>query len=275
MLIKNQIELKNIIETFFTDGSLVINSFVFRQFHSVESVHRENLLRTLYADEFTANYSFESKENSTAEIINFFMNASPEKQKAHFMVFDKDNHFLGRCNLRVVDGKICFGIALQPSVQNKGYGQAILKALFTLCFDVLKLEQNIYGSTMSYNIRSQMTMQKIGMRPDGIISKDLNLALDTKWLKYEITPLQFLTNNTAASTHPDSRKLSDVILEDYLKSRKQEARVKYNATQYERARFFMKQERRKFAFTQLKRKIMEKVEHKDLDEPQLAMIKRP
>ncbi len=265
MTVSNQVELANLIDLYFKHGSLGINDFIFKQFDSVNSDERKKLLDRLYADKFTANYSFESKEKSASEIIGFFVTASPEKQKAHFMVFDKNNNFLGRCNLRVVDGEIYFGITLQPCLQaRKGYGKAILKALFKLCFDVLKLEQNIYGSTMSYNIKSQKTMQKTGMVPDGVKeSIYFNLALDTKWLKYTITPAQFLANNISEVAHEGSRRFIDVIREDCKQSRKGKgSAAAYSPSQYARALFFMQQERRDFAFKQFQRKVKEEIRKK-------------
>lgn len=257
MTLSTQAELASSIERHASNGTLNINGFIFRQFYSVESSLRKTLLSALYADEFTANYSFESKESSVDKIINFFGETSPENQQSHFMVFDKNSHFLGRCNLRVVNGKINFGIALHPAMQNKGYGKAILSALFTLCFNLLKLEQPIYGTTMSYNIKSQMAMQKAGMTPDGSKTKELNLSLDNKWLCYTITPQSFSANTLSKSPHPDSRQLRDVILEDYITSRKEKDAVEAEKSQYARINFFVKHVRRDFAFTQLKRKFLE------------------
>ncbi|MCR9192339.1 MAG: GNAT family N-acetyltransferase [Gammaproteobacteria bacterium] len=270
MIVSNQDELANLIDPYFTHGLLEINSFIFKQFYSVESDQRKKLLNELYTYKDTANYSFESKKNSVSEIIGIFDKTSSENQKTHFMVFDKNNDFLGRCNLRVDEAEIHFGIALKLRIQGKGYGKAILKTLFMLCFNLLKLEQNIYGSTMSYNIKSQMTMAKTGMTPDGNRDKTFGLALDTKWLKYKITPTQFSANNMSVIAHAGSRKLRDVILEDYFQSCKNKANeVKVseaqNTAMCARARFFARQESRNIVFKQYKRKLARELERKKME----------
>lgn len=239
-MITNQQELACLVDRAFNKGCFQIKNFKFQQLFSIEESLKTEYLQAIYNDNITSSYSFESGLANVQNTVQFFINAPAEKQKTHFMVFDENGLFLGRCFLRVNSGSIHFGIALCRAAQNRGLGGQILQSLFKLCFKHLELKQGVYGTTMSHNRRSQAAMRKSGMVPDGVIEKDIEDSLDTQWLVYKITPEIYNSSEIKNKPHPGARSLRQIILQDYQESRA--SSNNYNSSQYARARFFMEKQ---------------------------------
>lgn len=239
MKITTQEKLAEAIDAIFKEGVLEINNLIFKQLYFLKSEIKNQFLQAIYQDSLTADYSFEQWNMKTSNVLELFINASIEKQKAHFLVFDINNDFLGRCILRVNAEQIHFGYALCANKQNQGLGTRILQTLFDICFKNLQLNQDIYGSTMSHNIPSQKTMEKVGMISDGCLEKSIKMALDTRWLRYKIN-LEIYKSHIPGKAHPNSRMLREVILDDYRTTIKQNRL--YDASEFGRIKFFLKKE---------------------------------
>lgn len=227
------------VDGIFKEGILQIQNLIFKQFHFFDTETKKKHLQAIYQDSLTTDYSFEEWNTSISEVVNLFIEAPLEKQRTHFIVYDKNNILLGRCNLRVYGEKINFGYALCVNKQNQGFGTQILRALLYICFDELQLLQDIFGSTMSHNIASQKTMEKVGMIANGCIEKTMERALDTRWLEYKIN-YRIYKAQASSSRHPGARNLREVILSDYKMSRKEGRR--YNSSELGRIHFFLKKE---------------------------------
>lgn len=241
MRVANQADLANLIDSHFQAGTLQVNNLCFKQFNVFGDAERAQYLREIYQDKFTTCYSLEEWAPDVNRAISFFCSMKDERHKTHFLIFDETNTLIGRCTLRIPAGKekISFGIALVASQQNRKYGKAVLETLMKFCFETLQLEQSIFASTMSHNTPSQKLMSSIGMQPHGDITKEIDDALDTVWLEYEMSPSIWRNReHLERCEHPSKRTLRQVILEDYKSSYKEDKRP-YSSAEFSRVKFFL------------------------------------